>query len=40
MSTDHSELEIEELHVLEVSYYRRVGDRSSAGKQEFPTLFL
>lgn len=31
MSTDHSELEIEELHVLEVSYYRRVGDRSSTG---------
>jgi hypothetical protein len=40
MSTDHSELEIEELHVLEVSYYRRVGDRSSAGEQECLALFI
>lgn len=40
MSTDHSELEIEELHVLEVSYYRRVGDRSSAGKQQHFLFFF
>ena len=31
LSSDHSQLEIEELSVLEVSFYRRVGDRTNPG---------
>lgn len=31
LSSDHSQLEIEELSVLEVSFYRRVGDRTGPG---------
>ena len=32
LSSDHSQLEIEELGVLEESFYRRVGDRTGLGK--------
>ena len=32
LSSDHSQLEIEELSVLKESFYRRVGDRTGLGE--------